>query len=456
LPSLNPSGSFNASWSDVVITAKVGSDTSGGIAAESLSVSASTSNGTFDLWSGESVESLADLSLGLSLQGVTVSAPAGEKMLSFTGSLTGAMEMLTSSSGQLEPSALTDANFNGSLNYDGQTIDVNLSLVVDQLRIDDITPFIEQVGFEFQEGQVVEDFITITASVYSTEMESESAIRYDVEFINGNTASYVINQAAIDDYALIKIWTNWDQTEGQYELHSSNSLAEIESVLKQQVLSSVFMDSGWYRDETGNVYGGTQFFDGDRYADGFLDIYASIDLTAGLPSLQQASTLTTQWSYKVEGYDLFDQMPSYENHNRYSARAEVSLTNFKDAEGVELGDATLAVQLERSGYLNASGAAQFALTYGDQTFTAHYTHPDVSNEYAYSVPRRFVFSDNAGGMIEFKEPQYNSDVEGSLATPYRANLYYNGIEYGYLTRSWTGDWLVGYHDETEDRVYSAR
>jgi hypothetical protein len=420
------------------------------------------------------------LALGTEQQPITLKAKAGDKEVVFAGRLGGNLVAQRTIEDRVEPVSITNAHFNGDLSYDGQSFAVNLSLNMPQMQIIDGTPFVEKYGLSgLQEGATLDGFLSVKAVDVSSFVKDdirdyfgdytfEEAVRYDFALLSGDKRSYLIatfegnSELSGKRYSVHRAYPYYSgATDDEFYYDSAfydlNDLEGIKESLVDKASHELF-DWSWQQ-----VQGSTDFFiglnlDTNRYTDGFMELEGMLYLSAGLPNAGESKT----YALEVEDIDIYDQRPSYENHNRYTARAEVALANFKDVEGNPLANVSLAIQAERNGYLTASGNLSFALTYGEQTFVANFSYPDelVRDNYSVNIPRRFEFSDNQGGVIVFNDMDYSTSHYGynhsGVVLPHRAKLYYHGIEYGYITQDWQGNWLVGYRDETEDLIYRAR
>jgi hypothetical protein len=405
------------------------------------------------------------LQLGSEQTPLTLRSEMGSDRLEFRGSLAAELEF---NAGDL--TALRNGHFSGTLEHNGQVVSLNIGLDIPRMMVDDYTPFLDFLGVsELGVGTRLPDEVTVTASGIAFEalptwfsprypqLGEPTVTRFD--FTRRNSSSHVSLllleygsglEATAEYYYAFPYYPGAAPHEYQYSFAGEGNTLSMRDSLRLSGLQALY--SNGYATYDGHFHLFMRF-DTANLADGWLDVAAVIDNTA----LPLAGT-PTHYDLTIAHLSLGEQRPSYSNHNRYTLTATLGLQDIQSGvDGAALEDVTLNLMAQRSGYLDSSGTLSIGIEMGEQSFTAHYGHPNLelgSGSFAYAMPldyyladlsyhtRRMVFSDNQGGVIEFVEPQFDYWSDRVTA----ATLYYHGIRHGVVEQTWNGDWIVSYDD----------
>ncbi len=176
-----------------------------------------------------------------------------------------------------------------------------------------------------------------------------------------------------------------------------------------------------------------------------------VDLSNGLP--QAGSSLTADLNlYNLDLNPLL-KVETYDFNPKYTATASIDITGFKDSNGDAINPLKLTLEAKRNGVLAGSGGLSIGLNYNGQQFKANYRHHNILTKDNFTpsdTMKNLQFTDGKGGEIILKNLGFNSyqtcnayDYYGNCyagysyqqaSTPYRGDIYYNGIKHGYIFR----------------------
>lgn len=168
------------------------------------------------------------------------------------------------------------------------------------------------------------------------------------------------------------------------------------------------------------------------------------------------------------------EMLSYEFNPQYLANIRLKLNGLKDAQNQPLGETALDITTFSNGILNGSRNLNVTLHYDQKRFGVDYKLRNLFDASGNTIlgSRGFSFTDQNGGLITFKDAQYESrnecvshyydygtnqmacnrwqeDVDyGNVK---KADIYYNGIKHGYIA-NYNGRYFVSYRDGSEEAL----
>lgn len=481
VPALTAANSFTWSMSNVVATANDGTADIGQVTAPSVAATLTTTN-DIALVGQTADPGLSEISLNLGSEAAPVrietlnspEAVASERV--FTGSLllnADAQMMGYQPSRKLGADAI-NLTLNGQLDYDGQSLAVNLGLNAPEIYQMDLSGFDAALS-ELNTGEVLTDWKSVTAvngldeSYYNAPSSfPQSLTRYSFTDRSGQSRSYAL---AVTDTGSYQVWrvqsTDWGQVEyDQYDYQTFSSLADAQKA----VLASGLTGYSYYGDSTQ-----TQLWADHRvYAENSdwysLELGGYYDLsTVNLPGVGAAAV---SYDLNVDYVDYYQASSArFDNHSVYTASAGFSLKNLKgfDAAGAPsvLPDVALTVEAARTSY--TQGDAKFTLSYEGEELTARYHHWDLFaygdtdaltyggiDAFAGSL-KDFSFTDNAGGLMVMDPTrvscdwgdgwngEYNyQDGEGLACAlgASRFRLMVNGVDHGKVWQDQHGQWIA--------------
>lgn len=380
--------------------------------------------------------------------------------------------------------------FMGELAYDGKSVEVDLGLVVDQIREFDYEDFTELgKALNAGGGDSLIDYLTIHAEDFTTEAQSYNSEITKATKYSTLTADYGHDSSSLDEYVIYEMdgvfytayyyYDYLDPAPSYYIINSHDTLDDATQGLIDRL-------SSYNYDRTSKQAYIYSYVENDLTLNS-IHMYGSIDFSGGLPETGE----TTGYTFAVDDldYDTYDdgyRFSTFENHDNYTLTAGLTLTNIPDGNGGTLPEATLRMEAERWGSLGHSGEMKFTLSYGDESFSARYRHnslfdtPDTDNtdnqneSIGRGNPIKFSFTDNEGGLLimdDFGLTDYDNptktiyDCDHNYDHPdtdnaacalgsYEFHIYYNGLDHGVVSDNYyTGDWVATYYDGVEERIY---
>ncbi|WP_140054632.1 DUF7151 family protein [Oceanospirillum sanctuarii] len=476
VPALMAASSFSWTMANVIATANDGTQDIGQVTAASVQATLTTTNDIALV--GQTAEAgLSSVSLDLGsetnpIRIETLNSPAGiasERV--FTGSLTLNADLQQVGylpSRKISPQTI-NLSFNGQLEYNGQTLDINLGLNAPQIYQMDLSGFDIALD-ELNTGEVLTGWKSVTAIngideyYYNAPYYSgtlQSLTRYEFTDLSGDSRSYALAVTGTGSYQVWRVQsTAWGQVEyDRYGYQTFSSLADAQKAVLASGLSGYSYNGS--NSET-QIWAYQRVYSASNQWDS-LAIGGYYDLS--VVSLPEVGAAATSYDLKVD-YVEYDQAPStrFDNHSLYTATAGFSLKNLKgyDAGGAPtvLPDVALTVEASRTSY--TQGDAKFTLNFGGEELTARYHHWDLfadggSDDITGSL-MDFSFTDNNGGLIvmeptnsvecgwEFDEYgnyiyQENSELACTLGAS-RFRLMVNGVDHGKVWQDMNGQWIA--------------
>lgn len=478
VPALTAASSFSWTMANVIATANDGTQDIGQITAALVQATLTTTNDIALV--GQTAEaglSSVSLDLGSETNPVrieTLNSPAGiasERV--FIGSLTLNADLQQfgyQPSRKVAPQTI-NLSFNGQLEYNSQTLDINLGLNAPQIYQMDLSGFDIALD-ELNTGEVLTGWKSVTAIngideyYYNTPSYSgtlQSLTRYEVADLSGDSRSYAL--AIINNFDSIsyQVWrvqnTDWGQV--WYDSYSYQTFSSLADAQKAVLASGLSGYSYYGSISEAQIWAYQHVYSASNQWDS-LAIGGYYDLS--VVSLPEVGAAATSYDLKVDFVE-YDQASStrFDNHSLYTATAGFSLKNLKgyDAAGAPavLPDVALTVEASRTSY--TEGDAKFTLSFEGEELTARYHHWDLfaygENDGINGSLMDLSFTDNAGGLIvmdptrvscdwgEGWNDQYGYQDGDGLACALGASrfrLMVNGVDHGKVWQDMNGQWIA--------------
>ena len=478
VPALTAASTFSWTMANVVATANDGTQDIGQITAPSVQATLTTTN-DIALVGPTADAGLASVSLNIGSETdpvriETLNSPSditSERI--FTGSLilnADLQQFGYQPSREIAPQTI-NLSFNGLLEYNGQTVAIDLALNAPQIQQVELSSYDFALD-ELNTGEMLTGWKSVTAvdgsseSYWNTPSYSGSLnalTRYVFTDRSGQNNSFAL--AVIDNFGSIsyQVWrvqsTDWGEVWYDYNDYQTHStLADAQKA----ILASGLTGYSYYgsNSET-QIWAHQRVYSASNQWDS-LEIGGYYDL--GVVSLPEVGAAAESYSLNVEYVD-YDQASStrFDNHSLYTATAGFSLKNLKgfDAAGAAsvLPDVALTVEASRTSY--TEGDAKFTLSFEGEELTARYHHWDLfaygENDGINGSLMDLSFTDNAGGLIvmdptrvscdwgEGWNDQYGYQGGDGLACALGASrfrLMVNGVDHGKVWQDMNGQWIA--------------